>query len=304
MKELISRTVTGALFVVILLAGVYFSKVTFLLVFIFIIILSSLEFYKLANYARVKPQKFLGTSLGVLFFILNFAYASDYINIKVFLFFIPFIVLVFISEIYRFSKRPFHNIAYTIMGLVYIALPLSLLNYIVLNIHIAQPEIIEPFNSDIAVVDNVLNFFYFISPRAEASIYNPNLLLGFFFILWSYDTFAYLAGITVGKHRLFKRVSPKKSWEGLFGGSIITFFVTYIVAINYTEISIFNWFVIAAIIIIMATFGDLVESIFKRSINVKDSGNIMPGHGGILDRFDGVFLSAPFVFIYLSLLLN
>ncbi len=148
--------------------------------------------------------------------------------------------------------------------------------------------------------------FYFISlfPALPGFIfdsysYHPHNLLGYFFILWTYDTGAYLAGSKFGKHKLFERISPKKTWEGAIGGALLALTIAYIISLYFTSFSMTNWMIIAIIIIITGTLGDLVKSSFKRSINIKDSGNIIPGHGGILDRFDALFLSAPFVLCYL-----
>jgi phosphatidate cytidylyltransferase len=126
--------------------------------------------------------------------------------------------------------------------------------------------------------------------------------MGFFFILWANDSFAYLTGVSIGKHRLFERISPKKSWEGSIGGFVSGLLTAWVISIFFKEFDLINWIVIAAIIMIFGTFGDLVESLFKRSLKVKDSGNILPGHGGLLDRFDAVFLAAPAVFVYLILI--
>jgi len=106
-------------------------------------------------------------------------------------------------------------------------------------------------------------------------------------------------GTAFGKYRLFERVSPNKTWEGAIGGALLTFLCAYVISLYYTQIYLYNWMVISAIIVVFGTYGDLFESMLKRSINAKDSGSILPGHGGILDRFDSVFIAAPFVFVYL-----
>ncbi len=132
-------------------------------------------------------------------------------------------------------------------------------------------------------------------------VYNPHLLLGFFFLLWTNDTGAYLVGRSIGKHKLWERISPKKTWEGFFGGLILSIIIGYVISLYYPELNYILWIVMAALVSIFGTMGDLVESVFKRSIDAKDSGSILPGHGGILDRFDGVFLSTPFVLVLLQL---
>jgi len=127
-------------------------------------------------------------------------------------------------------------------------------------------------------------------------------LLGFFLILWIYDSGAYIFGSMFGRHRILERISPKKSWEGFFGGSAAGLLTAYLISASFIEFSAIQWMLIALIIIVFGTFGDLVESMLKRSTGVKDSGSILPGHGGILDRFDAVFLAAPPVYILIYLL--
>jgi phosphatidate cytidylyltransferase len=130
---------------------------------------------------------------------------------------------------------------------------------------------------------------------------NARIILGFFILIWSNDTFAYLVGRSVGKTKLFQRISPGKTWEGTVGGVICTQGIAYALSIYFTELEPIHWHVVAVIVSVFGTLGDLVESMFKRSLGVKDSGNILPGHGGILDRFDAVLVAAPFVVAYLSL---
>ncbi|MCK4663554.1 MAG: phosphatidate cytidylyltransferase [Bacteroidales bacterium] len=274
MKNLFIRTITGLFFVSIIIGSIAFSKYGFLGIMLIIIVLGLWEFYNLSYKTLAKPQIYYGIIIGTALFISNYLVSINNIDQKIFIFFIPLITLIFLSELYRDSKRPFNNIAFTILGLIYIAFPIALFNYFV-------------FSYKILTV-----------------CYNPNILLGFFLLLWANDTGAYIVGVSIGKHRLFVRISPKKSWEGFFGGAIASLGIAYLLSKYYTELILIDWLIISIIIVIMATLGDLVESIFKRSINIKDSGRILPGHGGILDRFDGVFLSSPIVFVYLQLINN
>jgi phosphatidate cytidylyltransferase len=142
-----------------------------------------------------------------------------------------------------------------------------------------------------------LNLLYNSGPMVVES--GPAIVLSFFLIIWTYDTFAYLTGILVGKHRLFPRVSPKKTWEGTAGGFIFGLAATFLLSKYFTDFDLLNWLIIASIIMVFGTFGDLSESLLKRSLNIKDSGNILPGHGGLLDRFDAVLMAAPAVFVYI-----
>ncbi len=175
----------------------------------------------------------------------------------------------FFVELFRKTQKPLENIALSMLGIIYVVTPFFLL------IH--------------------------LSKLCE---YHPatNIILGFFFLMWSNDTFAYLIGKPFGRTKLFERISPKKTWEGFIGGLVLTQGVAYILSIYFTQLPLRDWMVIGAIVSVFGTLGDLVESMFKRNLDIKDSGSILPGHGGILDRFDGVFLSAPFMVAYLWLI--
>jgi phosphatidate cytidylyltransferase len=142
----------------------------------------------------------------------------------------------------------------------------------------------------------------FNSTTIECS-YTYEILLIYFLLIWANDTGAYLFGVSIGKHKIFPRISPKKSWEGFFGGLFFTAIVAWAISLYFHNITFAHWLVIGLLSAIIGVFGDLVESMLKRSIDVKDSGKFLPGHGGVLDRFDSVFLSAPIVFAYLKIMM-
>lgn len=265
MNNFFKRTLTAGAFVAVLLGCTFYNQLSFSILFLVVAVLGLLEFYSLAEKANAKPLKIIGTTIGALFFITNSLVCMNLVNMQVLLLFIPILFVVFLVELFLEKDNPFANIAFTVLGIFYVALPFSLLNYIL----------------------------------TYSGTYSYQLLFGIFFILWSNDSGAYLAGVTMGKHKIFPRVSPKKSWEGSIGGTIASFIVAYIISGWYTSIHFIDWMVIAAILVIMGTLGDFVESLFKRSVNIKDSGNILPGHGGILDRFDSLIMAIPFVFAYL-----
>jgi phosphatidate cytidylyltransferase len=141
----------------------------------------------------------------------------------------------------------------------------------------------------------------FYSNDTFTDTYSYQIILGFFILLWTNDTGAYLSGKYFGKHKLFERISPKKTWEGSIGGGILTLAFAYVLSIYFTNLNITNWLIIGVLIAVFGGLGDLVESMLKRSLGIKDSGKLLPGHGGILDRFDGLLLSVPFVYGYLQL---
>jgi len=266
-SNFLKRALTAGAFVAVLLSATWFSHLTFFLLFFVITVLGLWEFYTLSEKAGNKPQKIAGTVTGAFLFGAN-AYVSfgDH-DLRSLALLIPVFFLVFILELFRKKENPFGNIAYTLLGIFYVALPFSLLHHIL----------------------------------TISGSYSYEILFGCWFILWSNDSGAYLAGSAFGKHKLFPRVSPGKSWEGSIGGAIIAYVITWIISGWYQSITRTDWFIIASILIVIGTLGDLVESLYKRSLNVKDSGRLLPGHGGILDRFDSLLMAIPFVFTYLYL---
>lgn len=265
MNNFFKRTLTATAFVAVLLGCTYYSQLSFSILFFIITILGVWEFYTLSEKGPNQPQKILGTIAGAVLFASNAMVSMNYYDYHLLIINIPFIFLIFIFELYTKSSNPFRSIAFTILGIIYIAVPFSLLNYLVIY----------------------------------SGHYSYEIMFGFFFILWANDSGAYLIGSAIGKRKLFPRISPGKSWEGSIGGAITSYIVVFIISGWYTTLGITDWIVIATILIVIGTLGDLVESLFKRSKNVKDSGTLLPGHGGILDRFDSLIMASPFVFTYL-----
>lgn len=226
------------------------------------------EFYTLAQKKGFNPQKIYGMVIGAGIFAANYFFVNDSVDARVFAAFIPIVLSIFIIELYRKSDHVFIDIGFTILGILYISIPLSLSNYIVFS----------------------------------NGSYHWHLLLGFFLLTWSFDTLAYIFGISFGKHRLFERISPKKSWEGFIGGAISSIGVAYVISLFFKDLSFIQWASASVIISIFGTYGDLVESSFKRNINEKDSGSLLPGHGGLMDRFDAVFFTLPLFYLYLQII--
>lgn len=249
------------------------------------------EFYSIARYTKARPQKYFGVLIGAMIFIMNFLFAVGFINEKFFYVFIPLIILVFINELFLKNNRPFTNISYTLLGIIYIAIPLSLTNFLVFS-HSGELFGMQTGGGS----DDIVNFIF---QPDKKTIYSNHILLGFFFLVWSFDTGAYIIGAPFGKHKLFKRISPKKTWEGLLGGILIALIVSFFISKYFNALKISDWIIIALIVGIAGTLGDLVESMFKRSVGIKNSGNILPGHGGLLDRFDSVLFALPVVYAYI-----
>ncbi len=238
-----------------------------MLISLAIIIAGLYEFYKIFERAGKNPQKIAGIILGALVFILNYFIAIGFLRPQMLAIIIPIILYLFIAELYRKAAFPIENIAITILGIIYIAIPFSL--------------------------------FWHIGFRGNINYYNPNLILGYFILIWTYDTTAYLVGMAFGKKKLFERISPKKSWEGAIGGFIFCILAAYLLSIFYKDLKLSQWLIYGSLIAIFGTFGDLTESMLKRSYEIKDSGSLLPGHGGILDRFDALFLAVPAIYLYL-----
>lgn len=274
MSNFWARTFTGLSLVFILLAALFLNGWVFASLFLLILVVGLNEFYGLIANETCQPQKYYGLFAGILIYVLNTLAFFVWNNLPdnggsllPFLIPIPLFFFSFILEIYRKKANPLLNIATTSMGYLYIALPFSLLN---------------------AFSGNDVTHYHGL----------PALLTGYFALTWIYDTGAYLFGKQFGKHKFFERISPKKTWEGTLAGAIIAYLATWGISFLVKEIPAVDWFVMASLIILFGTHGDLAESLIKRNLNIKDSGNILPGHGGILDRFDTILLSIPFVFLY------
>jgi len=232
-----------------------------------------IEFYKLGSYGGFKLNKFTFYLSGTILYILVLLFLLGYVDPNIILLGLPIIFFVFIAEIFRKESNSVGNISFSIFGFIYIVSPLALINFL----------------------------FY---PGLEYDTHYTYFLLGFFILIWLHDIFAYLTGILIGKHKLLERISPKKTWEGSIGGAFFTVVGAYFLSILFHEMNLLEWIGLAIIIIIFGTFGDLFESMLKRKLEMKDSGNIMPGHGGILDRLDSILIATPFVFIYFVLVIN
>ena len=270
MSNLWQRLITGTIFTGGVIASIWYGPLSFQLLFLLAALIGLNEFYSLVTNTINQPNKMMGLMLGAITYILiSLASFSD-VHQKLLVLLAPLSVLIFIAELYRKKQQPFGNIGYTLLGILYVIVPFAMLSSI--SVHGGE--------------------------------YDRGILLGYFFLVWSSDSFAYVFGNLMGKHRLFERISPKKSWEGVIGGGLSTLGIAYLLSLYQNQIDLMSWLIIALIIVVTGILGDLCESILKRSLGVKDSGNILPGHGGLLDRFDALFLSVPFVWAYLSYFVN
>lgn len=272
-NNFIQRAVTGVLFVTVLVGCILYSPFSFGILFTIISALSVHEFARLINQnGEISLNKTI-TSLGgaYLFLALMSFCTQQSVGARVFLPYLALLLYLMITELYLKKKNPTGNWAYSMLSQLYVALPFALLN--------------------------VLAFQN--SPEIGSVTYNPILPLSIFVFIWLSDTGAYCVGSLIGKHRLFERISPKKSWEGSIGGGAFSIASSLAFAHFFPFMSWWQWAGLATVVVIFGTWGDLTESLMKRQLGIKDSGNILPGHGGMLDRFDSALMAIPAAVVYL-----
>ncbi len=276
-KNLITRSITGILYVAIMVTS-FLQSVNMIVVFALITGLATWEFTGLVNeYKHVNVNRRMTTVAGVYFFLAVAGVNSGAIQTNaVFVPYLLTIIYLFISGLYTKSSDSVNDWAYTMLSQMYIALPLSTINVIAFR----------------QAADG-LNYYYYLLP------------LSIFIFLWTNDTGAYCTGSLFGKHKLFPRISPAKSWEGSIGGGILVLIVASIMYYiesqgeNLSGLNLIEWLGLGLVVVVFGTLGDLVESLLKRTLGIKDSGNILPGHGGILDRFDSSLMAIPASVVYL-----
>ena len=275
LKNMITRAITGTIFVVAVVVSFLRSQAMMFL-FALVTALSVWEFTGLVNNIKdVSVNRFITTAAGTYLFIAFAGYCSEITPSAVFIPYLLTIVYLFISELYTKASNPINNWAYTMLSQLYIALPFSMINVVAFR------------------------------NEGGAVVYDYLLPLSIFIFLWTNDTGAYISGSLLGKHKLFPRVSPGKSWEGSIGGGLLVLAVAALVGhiANSNEgghiLSIPGWMGLGLVVVFFGTWGDLVESLFKRTIGIKDSGKILPGHGGMLDRFDSSLMAFPAAVVYL-----
>jgi phosphatidate cytidylyltransferase len=232
---------------------------------VLIAVLCITEYYNMAKMLELRPQYATGYFISLLLIGLSFLIAKGIIPFESSILVIPILFTVFIIQLYHKHKKPIDSIGFTFLPVIHVAIPLSLM----VVIGLLQGE------------------------------YNYQINVGLLLMIWANDTFAYLVGISIGRNPLFPRISPKKSWEGFIGGMLATFIASQYIASYWNILSPIDWGVLSFIISITGVWGDLVESMLKRSANIKDSGGILPGHGGVLDRFDSLLMVIPFAFAYI-----
>ena len=278
MKNFITRAVSGVIFVAIMVFGLAFNAMAMMFLFSIITGMTVWEYTGLVNERKgVSVNRFITTAAGVYLFLAVAGFCSGVTPPTVFIPYLLTIVYLFISELYLKQEDPINDWAYTMLSQMYIALPFA-----------------------------TINMLAFKSSADDGTVYFDRILpLCIFVFLWLNDTGAYCFGSLLGRHKLFPRISPGKSWEGSIGGALLVMVVAaiggYYLCRNYCGVmsSVPEWIGLAVVVVVFGTWGDLVESLFKRTLGIKDSGNVLPGHGGMLDRFDSSLMAIPAAVIYI-----
>jgi len=276
MKNFIIRTITAVFFVAAIVTS-FLSPTAMVCLFAPITGLTIWEFTGLVNQrGGITVNRFISTVAGAYFFLAMAGYNSGLTPATVFIPYLVSIVYLMVAELYMKAKDPINNWAYTMLSQLYIALPLSLLNVL-------------------AYRSNSYDIQYtYLTPLAV------------FVFLWINDAGAYCVGSLLGRHKLFPRISPGKSWEGSIGGGLLVMAVAVAIwhfttqyDVNELGLTALEWAGLGLVVVVFGTWGDLIESLFKRTLGIKDSGNILPGHGGMLDRFDSTLMAVPAAVVYL-----
>ena len=277
LTNMIVRAFTGVLFVTIMVTC-FFQPIAMVFLFALITCLSLWEYSGLVNNIEdVTINRFISTVAGVYLFLAISAVNSGFVQTNaVFMPYLLTIIYLFVSELYTKNKNAVHDLSYTMLGQMYIALPLSMINVLAFR----------------TATDGNIHFYYLLP-------------LSVFIFLWTSDTGAYCVGSLFGKHKLFPRISPAKSWEGSIGGGTLVLVAAFLVSIldqsygNLSGLNTLQWLGLGLVTTVFGTWGDLVESLIKRTLGIKDSGTILPGHGGMLDRFDSSLLAIPASAVYI-----
>lgn len=267
MTSLYKRILTGMVLVLVICIAVLSGEVPFLLLLLLVNQSGLMEYQKIVQMGTYSVQGIALQLTGLVVLVAAWLIGKGMLALPVLLLLPVLVPLLLAVELYRKKCYPFQDVGLTLLGITWISVPLGL-------------------------------FLYTSYLPLGSEVYHPFAVLGYFVILWLGDSGAYIAGKLTGRHSLFQRISPKKTWEGVAGGLAAAWFAGLMNFYLFEQFFLSQWLLLALVITITGTFGDLVKSLLKRSAGVKDSGTILPGHGGILDRFDSLIGSAPFAFLY------
>ncbi|HEY8404209.1 MAG TPA: phosphatidate cytidylyltransferase [Flavobacteriales bacterium] len=270
MSNFVTRILAGIVFIATVMGAAWAGPLALGMLFLFFAAVGLHEFYVILHRDKaLAPRWWAGMLTGLLLYLAVFIQSNDGADTSLYWFMVIPVAVVMFSEMFRTNEsKNIVNLALTTFGWGYVIFPLALIN-VLGQVH---------------------------------GEYDWHLVLGYFLLLWSNDSGAYAFGRMLGRTKLFERVSPNKTWEGLIGGVAFTLFIAWVLSHSFDTIELKDWMAVAIIIGVFANLGDLFESHIKRMFGVKDSGSIIPGHGGVLDRFDGLLLSLPIVIAYFKII--
>ena len=291
MNETLKRTISGAVYIALLLTSILFSTESFIILFGIFLVIATYEFCNLVKINKYFAILFVSLFYSIVSLISFYRTETE----------------GYISKILKESTLLTVNTDKLFSVLLIITLIISIKCIVFL---FDDTQIISRISKYIYLIGYImLPFFFIVKISFGIAAYNPKIIIGLFILIWTNDTFAYLVGKSIGKHKLFERISPKKTIEGFFGGVVFAAFAGFLISKFYIQPtpefsnkSILIWMIIALIVSVFGTIGDLIESKFKRIAGVKDSGSIMPGHGGVLDRLDSVIFVAPVIYLFYQIL--
>ena len=292
MNETLKRAISGAVYILLLISSILYSNESFFILFGIFLLISVYEFCALVQLKKIIPMLFAFIFYGGITLVCFYKKVTEYLLSSI------------INKQYTINIDS--NLLYQIL------LGITLLTAIKC-IHFLFTDSIQKISAPAKIIYLlgyiILPFFFITKISFGVKEYNPKIIIGLFILIWTNDTFAYIVGKSIGKHKLLERISPKKTIEGFVGGILFAVLAGYLISKYYIQASpayldksILIWTIIAIIVGFIGTIGDLIESKFKRVASVKDSGKIMPGHGGILDRLDSVIFVAPFVYLFYQIL--
>ncbi len=273
-KNLFTRIITGIIYIVVILIGIWGGKYSFISVFGILLVIGLFEFYRMTekNTSHAISKTF-NIASGLLIFLSAYLYLESICVIALLITTITYLLILFASAIFINRKDILHAIIYSVFGQMYITMPLSILMLISYQ------------------YQTLSNEYYFA------------FVLAIFVFIWINDTAAFVVGSLLGKHKFIERISPKKTVEGFIGGIVFSVLAAIILSKFFTDYSLAFWIGFSIVTALFGTLGDLFESLIKRTYEVKDSGTLIPGHGGILDRIDSLLIAIPAVYVYLAVML-
>lgn len=278
LKNFFIRLLSGAVFVSLVLGTLLFCPIAFIVLFAVFVAIGLHEFHRATNQSEnLSVSAWSAMLAGVLLFLAFFQQQAAVAGPSLFAIYALWLMACLLAELFRKKEKPLHNLAYMALGQLYVALPLAMLSLLL-----------------------------FTKDGAWQSAWVLLMLV----TIWINDSFAYIFGILLGKHRMFERISPKKSWEGFAGGAFMSllfgiacyYYVPQLFPTTTPSLNLWQWMLLAEIVVASSTLGDLLESLMKRNLGIKDYGRIMPGHGGVLDRFDSLIASVIALWAFLALL--